>query len=118
MGRKIVAKTGEYTNSNGETKSRWTSIGVIMSNNDGDYVLLDPTVSLAGVQSAQNALAVSQGKTVRDRIMCSVFDDDNNQQQQPQQRQQPAPQQQRQAPQQQAQQAPSVDDFDDDIPFN
>jgi hypothetical protein len=107
--KKLSAKTGEYQK-DGATKGRYTNIGVIQQSNDGgEYVLLDPTVSLAGILAAQNALAVSQGKEIRDRVMVGVFEDQQGgyQQQQPQQQQgyQQAPQQQyQQQPAQQYQQ--------------
>ncbi len=96
MPRKIVAKVGEFQK-DGQTKSRWQNVGVIMSNDNGEYILLDPLVSMAGILSAQNALAMTKGEQVRDRVMCSVFEDDNQgggYQQQPQQQRQQAPQQQ------------------------
>ena len=31
----LIAKTGEYTNAAGETKARWTKVGVAMSNKQG-----------------------------------------------------------------------------------
>jgi hypothetical protein len=96
MAKKLVVKTGEYTNNQGETKGRYVNIGVVMANANGSYVLLDPTVSLSGLLACQNATAAAKGEQMRDRVMVSVFDDDNQQQRQPQQ---PQPQQQ-QAPQQ------------------
>ena len=36
----LIAKTGEYTNANGETKARWTKVGVAMSNKQGGTSLL------------------------------------------------------------------------------
>lgn len=111
MPRKIVAKVGEFQK-DGQTKSRWQNVGVIMSNDNGEYILLDPLVSMAGILSAQNALAMTKGDQVRDRVMCSVFEDDNQGggYQQPQQRQQTA--------QQQAPQHPHANYFGDDTPFN
>lgn len=99
MSRSIKAKTGTYQK-DGETKNRYTDIGVILSNQNGDYILLNPGVSLAGILAQQNAT----NNEPRTNVMCSVFDNDNRQQ---------APQ--RQAPQQQNS-APS--DFDvGTIPF-
>lgn len=101
--KKLSAKTGEYQK-DGQTKGRYVNIGVIQQSNDGgEYVLLDPTVSLAGILATQNALAMQQGKEIRDRVMVGVFEDQPQQggYQQPQQ----APQQhyQQQAPMQQPQ---------------
>jgi hypothetical protein len=36
----LIAKTGEYKNANGETKARWTKVGVAMSNKQGGTSLL------------------------------------------------------------------------------
>jgi hypothetical protein len=36
----LIAKTGEYTNANGETKARWQKVGVAMSNKQGGTSLL------------------------------------------------------------------------------
>ncbi len=115
MAKRIVAKTGEYQNQQNETKGEYTKLGVMLNNNNGDYMLLDPSVNLAGVLIKQNALAAKTGKEQRDMVMISIFDDDNQGQQQAPQTQggfaqQQAPQQQQgqggfinqqQAPQQQ-----------------
>lgn len=98
MAKRLVAKTGEYQNQQQETKGEYTKIGVILNGDNGEYMLLDPTVNLAGVLVKQNIYAVQQGKQQRDSIMVSVFEDDNQQgnaqnfQQQPQMNQnQPNP---------------------------
>jgi len=101
MAKRLVAKTGEYQR-DGKTKGEYTRIGVVLSNQNGEYMLLDPAVSLAGVLVKQNALAMSKGEQVRDNVMVSIFDDENQQQQQQQQQgswgqpQQPQQQQQQQ----------------------
>ncbi len=99
MAKRIVAKTGEYQNQQNETKGEYTKLGVMLNNNNGDYMLLDPSVNLAGVLIKQNALAAKTGKEQRDMVMLSIFDDNNQGQQQ-------APAQggfQQQAPQQSSQ---------------
>ena len=115
--KKLSAKTGEYQK-DGQTKGRYTNIGVLQNSNDGgEYILLDPTVSLAGILAAQNALAQQQGKEIRDRVMVGVFEDQPQQQPQQQQQYQQAPQQQpqqqqyQQAPQQQQQQQPAQQQY-------
>lgn len=82
MAKRLLAKTGEYTNNNNETKGEYTRLGVIMQGDNGEYMLLDPTVSLAGVLAKQNTFAMSQNKPVRDSVMVSVFEDSNQNQQQ------------------------------------
>jgi len=88
MSKDIVAKTGEYTNREGEQKSEWTKVGVVLENDNGEYILLDPSVNLSGVLQKQNMLAVEQRKAgnekakPRNSVMCSVFSRDANQGQQ------------------------------------
>ena len=92
--KKLTAKIGEYQK-DGATKGRYVNVGVLMNSNDGgEYVLLDPTVSVAGLLAQQNVLAASKGEQLRDRVMCGVWEENN--QQQGQQQQQQAPQQQQQ----------------------
>lgn len=69
MSKKITAKVGTYQKG-GETKNRYQDIGVILSNANGEYILLDPGVSLAGVLAKQNAM---NGES-RSNVMCSVFE--------------------------------------------
>ena len=104
MTKRLAVKVDEYQK-DGQTKGKYTEIGVLMPSNDGgEYLLLDPTVNLAGVLMKQNALAAKHGKQIRDSIMVSVFDgQQQSQQQQPGGFQQHQPQQsnfQQQAPQQ------------------
>ena len=93
MAKRLMAKTGTYMK-DGAEKGEYCKIGVILSNDNGEYMLLDPAVSLAGVLAKQNAMAMSQGKSVRDNIMASIFEDQPQQQQQQGVYQQQAPQQQ------------------------
>lgn len=86
MARQIKAKIKEYTNAQGETKGEWVDLGVILSNSNGDYIMLNPTVDLAGVLMRQRLLAQAKGSKVGDNVMCSIFD--SSQQQAPQQPQQ------------------------------
>ena len=92
MSKRITAKTGEYQK-DGQTKGEYTKLGVMLDNNNGEYMLLDPSVSLAGVLVKQNALAAKTGGQQRDMVMVSIFDD-NQQQQQGGYQQQQQPQQQ------------------------
>lgn len=103
MSKNITAKTGTYTK-DGQEKGKYTKIGAIITNQNGKFILIDPTVSLAGVLQKQNAMAAKEGKPPRDNVMCSIFDNSQGNQQQNRQ-----PQQQQQ-PQQQA-------DYSEDIPF-
>ena len=80
MAKRIVAKTGAYQK-DGQEKGEYTKLGVMLSNDNGEYMLLDPCVSLGGVLIKQNALAAKTGGQQRDMVMVSIFEDDNNQQQ-------------------------------------
>lgn len=76
----IVAKTGEYQNAQGETKAEWTKVGVILASENGEYILMDPAINLAGVLAKQNMLAHQQRQAgnekakPRSSVMCSIFD--------------------------------------------
>ena len=103
MAKRLVIKTGEYTNNQNETKGEYTRLGVMMDGDNGPYLLLDPCVNLAGCLTKQNMMNHKHGKQVRDSLMVSVFEEDGQRQS---------------APQQQPQQAPSgFDDLDAPIPF-
>ena len=80
MSKRIAAKTGEYQK-DGQTKGEYTKLGVMLDNNNGEYMLLDPSVSLAGVLVKQNALAAKTGGQQRDMVMVSIFDDSQQTQQ-------------------------------------
>jgi len=81
MARRLSARVGEYER-DGQTKGEYVQIGVILNNANGDYVLLDPTVSLSGVLAKQNALEYKKGGVMRDNVMCGIYEYQNNQQQQ------------------------------------
>lgn len=91
MTKRIVAVTGEYVNRDNEQKAEFTEIGVIgVGSNGKEYVILDPTVSIAGVMAKQNALAAKRGEQARDSVMASLIENQPQQQggyqqQQPQQ---------------------------------
>jgi len=76
MVKRLKAKTGEYQK-DGQTKAKYVEIGVIMSNDKGEYALLDPTVNLAGILLQQKILADANGGRSGDRVMVSIFEDDN-----------------------------------------
>ena len=100
--KKLSAKVGEFSK-DGQTKGRYVNLGVVMASNDGgEFMLLDPTVSLAGVMAQQNALAMQNNQPLRDRIMVNVWEEEGSAQQynqQPQQQGGYQQQQQRPAPQ-------------------
>ena len=98
--KKLTVKIGEYTNAQNEVKGRYANIGVIMSNENGEFALIDPTVCLGGIFALQQAYNATQGKAPSDRIMTGIYEE--NSQQQGQQGQGAQPAQYQQAPQQQA----------------
>ncbi|MFK5950911.1 MAG: hypothetical protein QM500_19335 [Methylococcales bacterium] len=106
MAKRLVIKTGEYQK-DGQTKGEYLKLGVVLSGDNGSYVLLDPSINLAGALIKQNIMASKGGKPERDMLMVSIFTDDNQQQNNQQQNQQSQPQPS----------APVDDSFDDAIPF-
>ena len=96
MSKKLIAKVGTYQK-NGETKNEYDELGVMLENDNGPYILLDPSINLACVLIKQNIQAAVEGKQARSNVMISVFDSEQNQQQnnnQNMQQQQPNQQQQ------------------------
>lgn len=86
MSKRLSAKVGEYPDKqSGETKGEYVQIGVILTNDNGEYLLLDPTVSLAGVLAKQNILALNKGINQRDNVMCGIYEDQPKHQQEQQQ---------------------------------
>jgi len=107
MNKRIVARVGSYVSKQtGEEKKEYQNIGVILTNDNGEYGLLDPCINLAGVLLKQNILAAKEGKPQRDKVAFSIFSDDPKPQQTQQQPQMgtPQPYQQQQPAQQQVQQ--------------
>jgi hypothetical protein len=77
--KRIVARIGSYEK-DGQTKGEYVDVGVILKNkNDGEYVLLNPTVDLTGVLVKQGMLAQENGKKARGSVLASVFDGDRQQ---------------------------------------
>jgi hypothetical protein len=76
MVKRLVAKVGEYEK-DGQTKGEYVRLGVILSNDNGEYALIDPTVNLAGVLTKQNMMNHRKGNKPRDNVMASIFTDEN-----------------------------------------
>ena len=111
--KKLLIKTGTYQK-DGETKNRWTQLGVIRSNENGEFALLDPSVNLAGCLMQQNQINPEKAGS---RLMVSIFTDDRQNQQQNQQ--QPSENQNYTPPSNPPGQAAYIGSgvIDDDIPF-
>ena len=81
--KNLKAKIGEYTKG-GKTVGKYADVGVILSNENGEYAILNPTVCLAGVLLKQQFAAVANGTKVMDSVLCSIFDNSNKPQAKPQ----------------------------------
>ena len=79
--KKLSVKVGEYKGQDGQMKGKYVNVGVLMNNESGEYVLLDPNVCLAGLLASQNVMASNKNEQLRDRVMCGVFEDQPVQQQ-------------------------------------
>ena len=79
MTKRLSAKVGEYKK-DGDTKGEYVQIGVILNNDNGEFLLLDPTVNLAGVLAKQNALEFKKGGQMRDNVMCGIYEENNQSQ--------------------------------------
>lgn len=78
--KKLAVANGQYTNREGQLKTRWVNVGVIgVSQNGKEYMLIDPTINFAAFQREEG----------KDMVMVGIFEE----QQQGQPQQQHAPQQ-------------------------
>lgn len=60
----IVATVGTYQNKQGETKSRYKNVGVVIEKEAGKpFILIDRTFNLAGLPNPEN----------RDQVLLSLF---------------------------------------------
>jgi hypothetical protein len=78
MTKRISAVVGEYTNKEGQQKAEWANIGIIgigIGKNGKEYILLDPSVSMAGILVKQNVLAQKRNEQPSDMVMVSPFED-------------------------------------------
>lgn len=66
--KKLAVANGQYTTSQGETKTKWVNVGVIgVSQNGKEYMLIDPTINFAGFPR-------EDGKNM---VMVAIFEDSN-----------------------------------------
>ncbi len=88
--KRLSAVVGEYTDKqSGQQKAEWANVGVIgVSQKGKEYMLLDPSVSLAGILLKQNVLAANKGEKLSDMVMISIIDEQQQNNQQPQNNQQ------------------------------
>lgn len=73
----IVAKVGEYTDRQGNTKPRYKNVGALMQGDNGPFIMIDRTFNIAGLPNDG-----------RDNALLSCFEPRDDQQQG--NRQQPA----------------------------
>ncbi len=107
MRKKIMIASGSYTTQDGQQKTTWKEVGVIMTSQTGkEFCLLDPTVNLSGFPREPG----------KDMIIASIFEDKPKDQQQGGYSQ-PAPQQAPQQQYQQPQQVPQLDQNGQQVPF-
>jgi hypothetical protein len=83
MSKRLSVKVGEYEAQDGTIKGEYVQIGVILENSNGEYVLLDPAVSLSGLLARQNHLEWLKGGQVRANVMCGIYEDEPKQAAQP-----------------------------------
>jgi len=60
----VVVSTGKYTNSQGEEKSNFENVGVVLEGDNGPYLLLKRTFNPAGVPNPDN----------KDSVLISLFE--------------------------------------------
>ena len=76
MAKRLVAKVGTYTDKEGNEKGEYVKIGVVLSNDNGEYALIDPTINLAGVMIKQRLL---NPQKAGDMVMCGIYTDEPKQ---------------------------------------
>ena len=84
MTKRLSVKVGEYQKE-GKTVGDYQEVGVLVDSDDGgQYVLLKPEISIAGLLAKQNIMALNKGENQRDMVMCGVYGNskDNTQRQQ------------------------------------
>lgn len=101
----LAVKTGEYTDKNGDKKSRYENVGSLWDGDNGKFITLKKTFNPAGLETAPG----------KDQIIISIFDLRDNQQQAQPKRQAPT-QDSHNTAKSNGYQAPAGD-FDDDLPF-
>ena len=78
MTKRLMIKVDEYQKDS-QTKGKYVELGVILSGENGEYALINPTVNIAGCLMQQRVM--SQGKENKgkgDMVMCSIFERDRD----------------------------------------
>lgn len=104
----IVAKVGEYTDRQGNTKARYENVGALMQSDNGPFIMMKRTFNLAGLP-----------QDGRDNALLSCFEPRDDQQQGTRQQSARQASYDAQKPQGGAQAggAAQTPDFSDEVPF-
>ena len=54
----LCVKTGTYTDKNGETKSSWENIGIMIENDNGPFILLKSHFNPAGISHEEGRSSI------------------------------------------------------------
>ena len=71
--KRLMVKVGTYQK-DGKEKGEYVKVGVILENANGEYALLDPTISMAGVAYKQMTNGIA--KQGSDSVIASIFTDE------------------------------------------
>lgn len=71
--KKISARIGEYQKE-GKTVGKYAEVGVIIEKDGKNFILLDPSISLAGLLAKQNKQEWDKQGAMRDMVMCGIYD--------------------------------------------
>lgn len=71
----VVAKTGTYTDKDGNEKQNWLRVGSVLENDKGPFLVLEPWFNPAGIDS--NVLSLFEPKQKRggDQTTASASND-------------------------------------------
>lgn len=69
MAKKLAVANGNYMKE-GQEKTRWVNVGVIMEKNGKEFALIDPTINFAAFPREQG----------RDMVMVGMFEEQQNNQ--------------------------------------
>lgn len=73
MAKKLMAAVGTYKK-DGQEKKKYVEVGVILSNDKGEFAILNSEVDLAGVALKQRILNPNS----KGDVMCGIFSNDRN----------------------------------------
>jgi len=62
----ICAKTGSYTDREGQTKNRYQNVGAVIQGQDGPFIIMERWFNPAGVPTDRDSVLLSLFKADRD----------------------------------------------------